>query len=72
MDFWPLIVVIGAVVTGYLQMRMTVEELKTDIEIQRSKRDELMTRMNEKINADHDLLIRHDEDLRIAKSAVKD
>ncbi len=37
LDYWPLLVVIGGGITGYLQLKWTVMDLRNDVDILTAK-----------------------------------
>lgn len=63
---WVQWVATGIIIaTGWCcRLEFTVSQLKTDMELQKSNRDQMISRIWDKMGTDHDMLIRHDEKLK--------
>lgn len=67
---WAQIVATGIIIaTAWcVKLEMTTSGLKSDMEIQKARRDEMLARMAEKINQDHDRTILNERDIQWLKS----
>ena len=63
--------VIGGIIAATIwcvKLEMTTSSLKSDMEIQKSKRDEMIARIVDKISQDHDQIIRDEKDIAWLKN----
>jgi hypothetical protein len=54
LEYWPLLMLLGSGVVGYIQMKATVADLKLSVDTMHEKRDQIIKEMNERQRADHD------------------
>lgn len=67
---WAQWAITGIVIaTGWCcRLEFTVAQLKADMEIQKNSRDQMISRIWDRMGADHDMLLRHDQELHDQKA----